>query len=145
MIVAAFGRKPHSFIGLEFAAQRFVHPRIQFVFGRRGPAPDYCCHQNCQPFAVQLLKERDDGFAGRAVEIAGWFVGQQQLRLVDERAVSASSLNLGTAADSPSARPRSCRQILPMNFVAARPRSSACSIRATAGSQCHHQICCSLH
>ena len=31
-----------------------------------------------QPFLVELFEQRDDGFTGRAVEIAGRFVGQKQ-------------------------------------------------------------------
>ena len=47
-----------------------------------------------QPFLVELLEQSDDGFTGRAVKIAGGFVGQKQFGAVDQRSGDGHALHL---------------------------------------------------
>src|SRR5262249_22164035 len=50
-------------------------------------------HDKREAVVVQFLEERNDGFSGRRVEIARWFVCQQQSRTIDERASDGRSLH----------------------------------------------------
>src|SRR5260221_4163759 len=51
-------------------------------------------YDDCQALAIELFKQVDDGFPGRAVEVAGRFIGQKQRRLVDQRSRDRGPLHL---------------------------------------------------
>src|SRR5690606_3719220 len=51
-------------------------------------------HERRPALAVQFLHQRDGAFAGRGVEISGRLVGEQDPRLVDERARERDALLL---------------------------------------------------
>src|SRR5690606_22265636 len=51
-------------------------------------------HERRAALAVQLLEQLDDRFAGRRVEVARRLVGEQDSRLVDERAGERDALLL---------------------------------------------------
>src|SRR5262249_1171698 len=51
-------------------------------------------HNDCDPSLADLLENCRDLSAGAAVEIAGRFIGEQHLRVVDQRAPNGDALLL---------------------------------------------------
>src|SRR5262249_22618101 len=51
-------------------------------------------HDNCDAALVELPEDRHDLDAGSAVEIAGGFIRQQHLRIIDQRARDGDALLL---------------------------------------------------
>ena len=67
-------------------------------------------HDDSQPFAlVQVAEQLDDANTGFGVEVAGWLVGEQDARLIDEGASDGGALHLSAgqlARPMPRAMPQ---------------------------------------